>query len=182
VAEAQAALDAASLAQFLAVYNSDNQDELAVRLREIGYQPTFYTLPETDVEARVSLAMSVNQTTTVNGQPGVAKPRMYAAPINASSTNKYNLDVKASATLKFKVVPVPPPGEVTDIRVVPDLVGKTLGEAESLLVQLGLVYEIAPDQNGDVPATTSATVIANHTASGGEYVKVGDVLTLTVVA
>ncbi|CAM1342454.1 PASTA domain-containing protein [Tenacibaculum amylolyticum] len=144
VAEAQKALDAASLSQTLALYDEDNPNEVLKQLREIGYQPTFYTIPETEVEAKVSLALS-SQKIDYENSKNHNSSRMYATPVNASSSNKYNINGVASATLKFKIVPVPPSNEVEDMRVVPNLVGKQLNQAITILQRLGIAYNITDD-------------------------------------
>ena len=57
VAQAQEALDRASLAQVLAIYHESDSDEIRL-LQEIGYQPTFYALPDTTGEIQVALSIS----------------------------------------------------------------------------------------------------------------------------
>lgn len=54
VAAAQQALDEASLARTLEIYREGGTDAVAL-LRQVGYQPTFYALPETSCEVVVSL-------------------------------------------------------------------------------------------------------------------------------
>ena len=175
VADAQAALDAASLAQTLEIYNDENGDETIKKLREIGYQPTFYALPETEVEANVSLALSgtTGATSSISESGSltkkvIGKTKVYVAPLNASNTNKYNMNVNASTKLKFKIVPVPPSEAISDVRVVPDLTGKTEAEVETLLQEFGLTYEITADSGG-------GTVI-NQSPLGGTIGKVDDVI------
>lgn len=144
VAEAQKALDAASLSQTLALYDEDNPNEVLKQLREIGYQPTFYTIPETEVEAKVSLALS-SQKINYQSNKNYNSPSIYATPVNASSSNKYNINAVASATLKFKIVPVPPSNEVEDMRVIPNLEGKQLSQTKAILQRLDIVYEITDE-------------------------------------
>ncbi|MGY6409869.1 MAG: PASTA domain-containing protein [Alkalilacustris sp.] len=57
VAAAQQALDEASLAKTLEIYAEGDEGMLRL-LREIGYRPTFYALPETTGEVRVALSLS----------------------------------------------------------------------------------------------------------------------------
>jgi len=120
VGEAQAALDAGSLQQTLALYSKDNLDntgkntKLAKLLKEIGYRPTFYALPETEVTTTVSIAISgegVTDLSILNGQTLAKRilPRLTVYPINAANSNRYNVDIKAATTLNFKIVPVPMP-------------------------------------------------------------------------
>lgn len=182
VAEAQAALDAGSLAQTLQIY-SDNDDPLAKQLRDIGYQPTFYTLPETTCEAQVSFSLSASQVATQNGTPSLQqsgqRTRVYASPVNASVTNKYNMESSGSAKLTFKVVAVPPQGNIPEIRVVPNLVGKTKEEAETVLSSLGLDYEVAPDIDGNIPTPATTDTILSQSPAPGELIQRSQALSLT---
>lgn len=140
VAEAQRALDAASLSQTLALYDENNSNNIVKQLRVIGYQPTFYTIPETEVEAKVSLALSSQKIDYES-----SKSRVYATPVNASSSNKYNINGVASATLKFKIVPVPPSDGIEDLREIPNLLEKDLSEAIEILKRLDISYNIKND-------------------------------------
>jgi len=187
VADAQKALDAASLAQTLAIYSEENGDELLTRLREIGYQPTFYVLPETEVEAKVSVALSAqstSQTNTSSGQAntsigtGRTRARMYATPVNASNTNKFNLNASAAATIKFKIVPVPPSENVNDVRVVPTLAGKKLSEVTSILQQLNLQYQIT-NEAASPPVDYTDTTITAQVPEAGALIKAGNAIQIT---
>ncbi len=60
VADAQQALDEGSLAKTLEIYSEGGTEALQM-LREIGYSPTFYTLPETTGEVRIAMRLGNNQ-------------------------------------------------------------------------------------------------------------------------
>ncbi|MEY4926083.1 MAG: hypothetical protein RI894_519 [Bacteroidota bacterium] len=172
VAEAQAALDAGSLAQTLAIYDHENKDELLVLLRNIGYQPTFYVIPETEVEANISISLSINNESTQSGilpTDNLPRTRVYATPINASNSNKFSLALNASAKLKFKIVPVPPPSEMADIRIIPTFLGKKWSEAKSLLAQQNLNYTLKTGS-----PTDDAFVVKTQSVAGGTVAKIGD--------
>ena len=170
VADAQAALDAGSLAQTLALYDDEDGDIMNKRLREIGYQPTFYTIPETKVKAKISLAMSQSGNSSQIQSNRLSKVKMYATPINATNTNKYNLNVNASVELDFTIKPIPAP-EGAELRRTPDLIGKTLSEAETVLGEFNLNYEIT---SGD-----SATTIASQIPIKGSTTRLGNTVELT---
>lgn len=168
VGEAQAALDEGSLRQTLELYKLESEkeieeknknksvDELAVineerrltqLIREIGYQPTFYVIPETEVEARISLNLNINS--RQSNSPGTnqfqpyptAKYMASATPLNANNVNQYNLDATASATLKFKIIPVPPPTGVSEKRIMPLLEGRAFDDKTvALMASIGLSY------------------------------------------
>lgn len=173
VADAQAALDAGSLAQTLAIY-SEGGDELLTQLRDIGYQPTFYALPETEVEATISLALSGTAPTSSRPLESLTKKvigatKVYVSPLNASNTNKFNMNVNAATKLKFKIVPVPPAAAVADIRVVPTLAGLLLEEATELLDQFGFIVEVLTDSGTGLGVTNQIPV-------PGTIQKLGDIV------
>ncbi|MFC4636427.1 PASTA domain-containing protein [Dokdonia ponticola] len=170
VADAQAALDAGSLAQTLALYDNEDGDIMNKRLREIGYQPTFYTIPETKVKAKISLAMSQSGSSSQIQSNRLSKVKMYATPINATNTNKYNLNVNASVELDFTIKPIPAP-EGAELRKTPDLIGKTLTEAQDVLGEFNLNYEILTGD--DTKKITSQSPEAKTT------VRASDVISLT---
>ena len=175
VAEAQAALDEASLAQTLALYESGD-DKMLELMRQIGYQPSFYAIPEAEVEASVSLSMAANNTTVNNNGGGIAndravsRTRIYTTPNNAANANRYNIQSNASAKLKFKIVPLPPSNEMSALRVVPNLENKTSAEIEKILTDFGLHYEVDDDSG-------SGSVIS-QSPTAGEIVKEGDIITV----
>lgn len=141
VAEAQAALDRASLQATLSLYEGDG-DAGTDMLREIGYRPTFYTLPETSCEVQLSMRVGGSSASdgSANASPGTPRllqSRAYATPVDAGFANRFAYQASASAKLTFKIVPVPPPMALDDQRPVPTLAGRTVAEAESALARLG---------------------------------------------
>lgn len=178
VADAQAALDEASLAKTLEIYNNADDQTLEL-LRQIGYQPSFYAIPETEVEANVSLSLSANTTTDTsvnkNGlasRDAVQRTRVYATPNNASNANKYAMQANASATLKFKIVPVPPSIGVSALRVAPDLTDRTIAEIETLLRDFNLNYEINND--------SGSGKIISQVPDPGTILKEGDIIEINL--
>lgn len=151
VGDAQAALDQGALEQTLDIYDISKDDErtddelkLLSLIREIGYQPTFYTIPETEVEAQISLSLDLKsqQTSPIGGSP-LSKYKINATPLNAGNVNRFGLQANAMAKLKFKIVPVPPPQNISEIRNVPDLSGKPWNETTKETIQnLGFSYEL----------------------------------------
>lgn len=178
VGEAQAALDAGSLEQTLDIYRedinrSDDANQTVKLLREIGYQPTFYVIPETEVEAQVSISMTLSgqqQQSTIQNTFH-ARYKMLATPVNAGNVNKYNLHSQAVAKIKFKIVPVPPSAGVSEMRIVPDLAGMTYDAAKNLLESLRLSYELSED-------SPKKGTISSFQPDQGTIVSVGDVIQL----
>jgi hypothetical protein len=166
VGEAQAALDEGSLRQTLELYKIESEQEIKDKekdasveeiaiireetrlmqlIRSIGYQPTFYVIPETEVEAKISLNLDINnnQSTEQLRPYQIAKYRANATPLNANNVNQYNLNANAAATLKFKIVPVPSPAGVSETRIMPMLVGRAYGdETKELIESIGLNYKL----------------------------------------
>ena len=96
VADAQRALDAAALA---------SQTRLATEhpeLQALGYQVTWYQIPEATVEMRMALHFEKKQPQ--------AAPRMYVAPFNTKYRSTFGFSAEGSSTLKLRIVPVPAPG------------------------------------------------------------------------
>jgi hypothetical protein len=128
------------------VYKKE-QIDLVKLMKEIGYRPTFYALPETEVTTKITISMSGKDVTNLLNLDSTDKPsaspattlpkssttkllavaantltkpleritlqkaplQSYVAPINAVNANKYNVDITAATTLRFKIVPVPTP-------------------------------------------------------------------------
>lgn len=200
VAEAQQALDEGSLAKTLEIYSEAGEDTLKV-LRDIGYRPTFYALPETTGEVRVSLHLGKSANSkagnTPSGarlQPAVAaqfarvgrnigiQPRMYATPVDAGYANRYGYQANISAKLSFKIVPVPAPEGADELRVVPNLINKTM--AESITITSSLGFEITVKNNDGVVIETAeenAKVIAQEPHPDSTPIaRLGDEIVLTI--
>jgi len=200
VAEAQAALDEGSLAKTLEIYSEGGEEALKV-LREIGYRPTFYALPDTTGEVRVSMRLgksaagTATQNKNLSGlQPAVTtqlarmgrnigiKPRIYATPVDAGYANRFGYQANISAKLTFKIVPVPAPDGVDEIRVLPNFVGKSISQSREVADSLGLEILIqntlgevidTPDENDKVSQQ-------DPSAESSNFVLVGDEVVLTV--
>ena len=85
VAAAQQALDEASLARTLEIYREGGSDAVAL-LRQVGYQPTFYALPDTSCEVVVSLQIAGgdSQGGSTGTAPASGRPATPAAPAPAA--------------------------------------------------------------------------------------------------
>src|SRR5919108_2257520 len=152
VAEAQQALDRQALETFKAVYNLG--DASYTELRQIGYQPTWYRIPEVSAEMYVSLSASGEERLRVGGpavpatqqlvpEQSQGRIQLYATPVDASYSNAYNYNLKASSLIKFRIVPVPPAPQAEGLQVVPNLVGMTYDEARAMLEQLRITYSLS---------------------------------------
>ncbi|MCP5142824.1 MAG: PASTA domain-containing protein [Chromatiales bacterium] len=174
VADAQAAMDSQTIARMKEIVAGG--DELMAALRSIGYQPTWYQIPE--ATAKLSIALTISgeaQTSVQGGGGGIGRLRLNASPVNADYTNKFNYQIQAASEIQFKIVPVPPSVAAEHLRAVPALVGLTLAEAEKLLASLGLSPALAdpeadPDDN---------MVITAQSPEGGAIISDQDAVELS---
>ncbi|WP_442264611.1 hypothetical protein ACSIGC_09620 [Tenacibaculum sp. ZS6-P6] len=197
VGEAQAALDEGSLRQTLEIYNNnpDESHETLKMLREIGYQPTFYTIPKTTAKAKISLSISQQSTGIIGQNQRAFRPKMYATPVNASNTNKYNMGLNATAEIQFDIVPVPP-SDAQIIRFLPNVIEKetksddneiitkkrTFREIKELLLNYGLSYVIQgeTEMNPVNNETVFTAQIPAYDKDKKKLLKVDDTITLVL--
>ncbi|MCV6585261.1 MAG: PASTA domain-containing protein [Marinibacterium sp.] len=198
VADAQEALDDASLAKVLEIYTEGDDEKLKL-LQEIGYRPTFYTLPDTTGEVRVALRLgsgapgagparpvkTVSPTVaavagraglTARLNPAMLKSvnRLYAAPVDAGYANSYGYSADISAKLTFRIVPVPPPDGADELRRLPDLRGRTVDAARAALDALGLAPAFETPAGDPITTPDAATTIASQIPAPGDVVRLGD--------
>ncbi|MDC1162460.1 hypothetical protein OAT18_03355 [Tenacibaculum sp.] len=196
VGEAQAALDEGSLRQTLEIYNTDPENSAASLklLREIGYQPTFYTIPKTTAKAKISLSLSQQPTGVINGNKPF-RPKMYATPVNATNSNKYNLNLNASAEIQFDIVPVPP-SDSQIIRFLPNVIEKkekntngtvstvkrTFLEIKGLLNEYSLRYVFADgiEENTINDGSTFSKQFPEYIEGNTQIIKADDVIILDI--
>lgn len=184
VADAQQALDEGSLAKTLEIYSEGGTDALQM-LREIGYSPTFYTLPETTGEVRIAMRLGNNQLsatpanntqTPANALPTVKaslsrlglntpalKTKLYATPVDAGYSNRYGYQADISAKLTFKIVPVPSPQGVDELRILPDLTGATAAAAQQRLAALELEAIFVDAEGKEVTELDDSAIIQSQT-------------------
>jgi hypothetical protein len=185
VAEAQTALDHASLAATLAMYEMDG-DAGVEALRAIGYRPTFYVLPETTCEVQVS--MHIGGTGGADGSAGganrpgaVGQARTYVTPVDAAFQQRYAFQASGAAKLTFKIVPVPPPSALDDAAPMPDVRGLKAAQAVSLLAARGLSAAFL-DADGKAlsPAEAAELIVQAQDAAPRSLVATTETVTLNV--
>ncbi|AJQ97772.1 PASTA domain-containing protein [Gynuella sunshinyii] len=198
VADAQQALDEGSLAKTLEMYAEDGEEALRI-LREIGYQPTFYALPETIGEVKVALTLgntsATSQANSNQGKvntllsrtglnlPGI-KPKIYAAPVDAGYANRYNYQAEVSAKLTFKIVPIPAPSGTDELRLLPKLTGLSAATARENLNQLDLQVQFIDAQQNEITEVDDNAIVnaqqPAHDANKPIIIRAGDEITLTL--
>jgi hypothetical protein len=153
VADAQRALDAASLAALRTIYESG--EDFFRELQAIGYKPTWYHIPEAEGEIQMALSLSGTEATAPTSGSAVprSKVKLYAVPLDAGYTSRYNFTMTASSSVKFRIVPVPPSAAAEAMRVMPSLVGLQLGEARARLSLLGIAGTFPEGASTDIVRT-----------------------------
>ena len=183
VAAAQQALDEASVAKTLEIYR-EGGDAMVAMLRDIGYRPTFYVLPETTGEVSVSMRLAGGNTGANPAASPVAsalnpaiasralqRVRTYVTPVDAGFANRYGFTATASAKLTFKIVPVPPPEGMDQARVMPDLAGRKIGDALLVLDMLDLAVRIVGNDGAVASAPDAAAVVGETDPVAGTVVR-----------
>jgi hypothetical protein len=104
VADAQRALDSSAM---------ETQDSLAKnhpQLAKIGYQVTWYQMPEVVVELKMSLHYEKT------GEENTSRTGLFLSPFNAKSKNTFSQSTDGTSTMKLRIVPVPPPSATESIK------------------------------------------------------------------
>jgi hypothetical protein len=180
LAEAQQALDLATVETIKAL-QAGQSASLDV-LRQLGYQPTWYRIPE--LHAEITLSLSIGSSTTTSGtgsadaqgqggQTGPGRIRLYGSTMDASYTNRYDYDLNAASVIKFRIVPVPPSTAAADLKVVPRLDRMLFKDARARLVSLGIPFDVpAPPPRDD-------EVVQGTDPAAGEFLPLGQRVTLS---
>lgn len=157
VAQAQRQMDAATLQALREIATSD--DQLIALMRAIGYKPTWYHIPE--AEAELAIALTVSGSEETNG-----RPQVYAAPVDATYSSKFNWHLEASSRLRFKIVPVPAPTMAEALVIVPGVVGQTVADARAALAAAGATATL-PAGAADTWIVTAQTPAAQEFSTTG---------------
>ena len=180
VADAQQALDQRTIETFMEIYQKD--DAFKEELRQIGYQPTWYKIPEVTAEVVMSLSIEGQSTFNSSTTPGANnnKPlKLNAAPIDANYTNRFNFDIKAASKISFKIVPVPPSPRAEEIKVVPNIKNKPLGEAARLLRMLGIDFLVNNKESPETISSSDTRTIQFSFPDSGTILRPGNLLNIT---
>lgn len=169
VADAQKAMDAGTIENVLALAAASGPDDPNRLLRQIGYQPTWYQIPEVTAEITVALTLTGSGETSGSNKGGASRMRMLAAPVDASYASRFNYELKAASCLKFRIVPVPPTPSAERIRVVPKVVGLSFEEARARLAEADVRWQLADekDEPKDVTAVATQQPAAGEILVGG---------------
>ncbi len=168
VAEAQRAMDASTISSIRELHQVNG--DIGAVMRSIGYRPNWYQIPKVEADLTVSL--------TIGGEARGGRLQLYAAPTDASYTNKYAFDLQAVSKLKFSVVAVPPTPEQAGLRVVPRFANTpTCGDYAEQLERLQIPYAFA---EGDDPPDEA--LIQRVEPKPGTLLAAGQAVTIHVLA
>lgn len=174
VAEAQQALDARTIETVRALAEAAGPEDPLSLLRQIGYQPTWYQIPEATAEITVALTIAGSGSSEGKATSGGRRPRIFAAPVDAAYANRYSYELKAASTLRFRVVPVPPSPAVERLRAAPAVVGLPFAEARERLEALDVPYRLADEkERADDEKVVSQTPGPGELVMGGAAVELG---------
>lgn len=181
IAEAQAALDAQTFESFKKLYDVDNK--VGTEMRQLGFSPTWYRIPEAEAEIRMSISIGSRER-----QPGLSPAgapegaraqsmQLYAAPIDASYANKYQFQAEGVSRVKFKIVAVPPSQQADAARVVPKgLELKKFGDVKALLDEWEIDYIFDPV--GRTATNPDSLTVVEVSPASGSVLKPGAKVTL----
>ena len=173
VAEAQQAMDLKTVETFTKIYGDSNDNRLQI-LRNLGYQPTWYKIPE--VEVKATIALNISGESGEENVGGAGKIQMYATPMDAGYANKYDYNLKAASQLTFKIVPVPPSPKAEEMKVLPVLNEERYKDAVLSLESMGIAHELEPGQ-----APYDDYYIKNTTPEAGKVIFPGQKVVLQIV-
>jgi hypothetical protein len=110
------------------------------------------------VEGEIQVALTVSGGRSVDSSPGAIgaqRVKIYAAPIDAGYTSRFNFSLQASSKVRFRIVPVPPSNAAEAMLVMPALVGLPLGEARVRLALLGIPATV-PEGRDAAPVSSQS--------------------------
>lgn len=179
VAEAQSAIDLHTIESFKKMYETKGDgDELLSDMQKLGFQPTWYRIPE--VNAEISMTLTIHEDANINGKSKIQGLdsnrglRLSATPLDANYTNTYNYDIRGSSKLTFRIVPVPPTPRAEQMQVVPNITDTPLADARYLLDSLNIGFESEGGKKGNHVVSTAPVA--------GSILKLGQKLTLKLEA
>lgn len=171
IAEAQQAMDSATIEQVRALAADAEDGDGLTLLRQIGYQPTWYQIPEASAEITVALTLTGSgQSAGQNGGGTATRMQLVATPVDASYANRYAYELKAASSVKFRIVPVPPSPAFEAMRAVPKVIGLTFATARTRLAEMQIGWRL-PQGQAEPP---DATLILIQTPAPGDLIRAGD--------
>lgn len=194
VAQAQFALDKNSISVQQAI---DTDPTLA----QLGLQATWYQFPTVNMQLKLSLSVTQDQTTPAPAAlaaPAVRaagaipigilanRIRLVAQPLSASFQNQFNYDAQAATQINITLVPVPPPASGNQVNNPPSLTASAVLAAAMAsgapFVKTTNAAGAVVDANGNVYTTTTNFNAVARTWYVLQYVPLNPAIAAVVVA
>jgi hypothetical protein len=124
-------------------------------LSQYGLQATWYQFPSVNMQLKLSLSISEDQSsapsTSVPGQVVRGPLRIVAQPLSASFQTHFNYDAQAATQIDITVVPVPPPRAGSQGGVPPQM---TPAQVQAAALASSAPFVTSKDAQGNkIPAT-----------------------------
>lgn len=148
IAEAQQKLDEASIRIQQHIFETPE-------LRDYGFMASWYTMPEVTLNLKMNYAIASETKTSGSAHP---RKRIMISPINARYQNFFKTSQSMESELNLKIVPVPPPGKLSEVIHIPDLTGKTLTEAKNIIDKSDLFLENVKLESGEEVSSEDDTL------------------------
>lgn len=100
--------------------------------------------------------------------------------MDAGYANRYGYQADVSAKLTFKIVPVPPPEGIDELRVTPSLVGKNLADSRLIAESLGFELAIYTKDGEEVAAPEATAIVQKQEPTEQQLARLGDLLRVTL--
>ncbi len=100
--------------------------------------------------------------------------------MDAGYANRYGYQADVSAKLTFKIVPVPPPEGIDELRVTPNLVGKNLADSRLIAESLGFELAIYTKDGEEVAAPEATAIVQKQEPTEQQLARLGDLLRVTL--
>ncbi|HLT40921.1 MAG TPA: PASTA domain-containing protein [Enhygromyxa sp.] len=163
-------------------------------LLELGFTPTFYQFVDTLIEIKISISTTYQSSYEYkNSHVGVSLisgffgfgggAKLSVSSVSAAYASKFQYSAEGSSLLRTKLVPVPAPAVLeerirrlldleTQVRIMPDLDGKTWKVARELLHKLGIGYDLGSATPADTDTVNGQTPDAGKLLEQGELAQI----------
>ncbi len=169
VAQAQHQMDVSSME----IQNMILEDP---ELAGAGFNATWYSIPEVNFQLKMEYA--VTHETTTSGSSSILH-RLLISPSNAKYNNLFRTSQSGESSLSLRIVPLPPPPQLTERRVMPDLVGQTWEDAREELEGRGIGISNVQTVQGET-ANGRSSEVTWQSASAGKLLLVQEQVSLRV--
>jgi len=145
-------------------------------LADYGLNATWYTMP--DIQFKLLMEYSINEQTRIEGTSTKIQKKVGIIPSNTRYDILFDSKRKIESTLTviFKQIP-PPPMEITRTEV-PNLLGMTKKEAETVLQEKEI--EAIFEQKTKLKGVNSEMKVVQQNVNPGDFLLEGDTLTIYI--